>query len=163
MRLFRFTSVLCAIIFDCYGADPPVHTVCEVLDHLQDFSCRLVRLRARLVSDVDVWLTSDKCKKHVKIGGIQFNDLIALKWPNDPLIGCKVPFVEDRASDEEIRRILSSYETRKAPVYIIVDGIIETRSPPHALVSKAGSRIGFGHLGMAPAQIIVKDVIRIEN
>jgi len=40
--------------------------------------------------------------------------------------------------------------------------MVETRHPPYGLLGNQGQLIGFGHLGMAPAQIIVKRFVSLK-
>ena len=164
MMVPRAVVVVCLGSALCRGADPSVYSVCEILSHLEEFSCRPVHIRARLVADVDEWLVGENCPKSIEVAGTRFEDLIKLQSPSSPVAGCRVGWSDDEESDRKIREVFRRYDGgRKVRIYVTIAGVIETRNPPYALAGKRpGWRLGFGHLGMAPAQIIVKRVVRVE-
>jgi len=146
----------------CIGEQPRVYTVCEVLARLEEFSCRKVRVKARIVSDTDSWLDGESCPKIVRVAGISFGSKIALRWPDSLLVGCNVDFACDRESYGKVYTAINSAEGRNGRIDVLLDGVVETRRPPYALLSRNGARIGFGHLGSAAAQVIVKRVIELK-
>ncbi len=162
----NFLSAIFSLVMllgPCLAAEPEVYSVCQVLDHLQDFNCRLVRVRARLESDVDTWLAGENCPNVIQVNRVVFQHLIALRWPSSLLVGCKIGFSEDEGSHRWIRAALARYKMGRDRIDVIVDGVIETRSPLRALATEEPvRRLGFGHLGMAPAQIIVKRIVSLK-
>ena len=161
MIFARLVLSMAMLLTPCLGADE-VFNVCEILAHLQDFSCRPVHVKARLASSVDTWLTGENCSKPIKVKTVVFQDLIALEWPSSRLVGCYVDFKDDEKSIRELQDVLGNYKPGRQRIDIIVDGVVETRHPPYGLVGNEGQQIGFGHLGGAPAQIIVKRVISLK-
>lgn len=133
--------------------------VCEVLANLSKFSNQLVTVRARLAADVDIWLTQDDCAPVIKVNGVEFQNLIAIVWPDDPIIKGFDLFPLHRSSSKLLTEVLREVDREKEQVFVEVVGLLMTRDPPLYLVhEKTGSRIGFGHLGIAPAQIVVKEI-----
>lgn len=146
----------------CISEQPRVYTVCEVLARLEEFSCRKVRVKARIVSGTDTWLDGENCPKIVRVGGISFGSRIALRWPDSLLVGCNVDFTCDHGSYSTVYTAINSVEGRNGRIDVLIDGVVETRKPPYALLSRNGAPIGFGHLGSAAAQVIVKRVIELK-
>ena len=139
-----------------------MYSVCQILAHLQDFHCRPLRVQARLEPGLGTWLVGENCSKPINVKNVVFQDLIALAWPSSLQIGCEVDFKDDEKSGQELEGVLGKYKQQTQRIDVIVDGVVETRNPPYDLVGKQGQRIGFGHLGMAPAQIIVKRIVNVK-
>lgn len=150
------------------GAQERAQSVCEIVTNLDRYSGKLVTVRARIQSDVDVWLAADDCKTAIRVGELGFDNLIAVAWPNSPIVKLKGPNVEfpyDAASGDRLEAALGSRDIHTQKLYANIVGMIVTRVPPLALViNRPGGpvRVGFGHLGAAPAQIIVKEISNIE-
>lgn len=161
MTLIRTVLLISILLAPGSGAED-VYSVCQILARLQDFNCRSVRVRARLEPGLGTWLVGENCSKPIKVNTVVFQDLIALAWPTSLQVGCKVDFNDDEKSGQDLEGVLGKYQPKKQRIDIIVDGVVETRSPAYGLVGKQGQRIGFGHLGMAPAQIIVKRVVNVK-
>jgi hypothetical protein len=159
----RLILSFCTFAELCLAAEPRVYGVCRILDHLEDFGCRMVRVKARLVSDVGTWLAGEGCAKKVEVSEVTFQNLIALTWPSSRLAGCRVHFTNDADSRRKLEDVLSRYDLRTHRIDVVLDGVIETRRDRSALViGSPPQKMGFGHLNAAPAQIIVKRVISIK-
>jgi|SRR5581483_2304337 len=148
------------------AAQEKVQSVCEILEHLDRFSGKLVSIRAKVV---DLWLAAEDCKADIRVEGVGFDNLIAMEWPDSAIVrlkGPKVPFTHDDRSFRRLEAVLGSTDSHTHSIYADVEGLIVTRNPPQALVWKnlggENIRIGFGHLGQAPAEIIVKLISNIE-
>src|SRR5689334_21563258 len=105
MIFSRLILSMAVLLPPCLG-DDEVFNVCEILDHLQDFSCRPVRVKARLASSVDTWLAGENCSKPIKVKTVVFGDLISLGWPSSRLVGCYVDFKDDEKSIRELHDVL---------------------------------------------------------
>lgn len=164
----RWSLVLAISLYaSLVAAQEKVQTVCEILEHLDRFSGKLVSVRAKVL---DLWLEAEDCKVDIRVEGVAFDNLIAVEWPDSEMVRLKqqpkVPFSHDDRSFRRLEAVLGSTDKRTHSVYADVEGLIVTRNPPLALVWKnlggENIRIGFGHLGQAPAEIIVKLISAIE-
>jgi hypothetical protein len=150
-----------------FGADV-VSSPCEVLGSLDRFSGRTVTIRARLLVDVDLWLASpDFCPVALLVGKVKFQNLLALAWPDSPDVTytkIKVPFATDQKSRDLWGDATHAAGRGNEEVVVVVEGLVVTRDPPMALVARRddSERVGFGHLGMAPAMLIIKRVLKVE-
>jgi len=82
------------------------YSVCQILAHLEDFSCRPVRVKAKLEPGLGIWLVVENCSKPIKVKNVVFQDLIALEWPSYSLLGCYVDFKDDEKSDHKLEDVL---------------------------------------------------------
>jgi hypothetical protein len=136
-------------------------SVCEILSDLERFSGKMVSLRAEVLSSVDTWLAAENCKLRIRVNGVAFDNLIAIVWPDSPIVQIsrpRVPFPSDEISFDKLNAAMRARDIRRDQVHANVEGLIVTRHPAMALVPKSGlpRQLGFGHLNGAPAQIIVK-------
>jgi hypothetical protein len=152
-----------------YGgpAEPKALSVCEVLTNLSDYSGKIVTVSARIRLRGDVFLGAEDCRVVIEQNGLRLEDFIAIAWPRSPIIqkeGIAVPFSHDDDSFKRLEKALGSQENQGRAVYVIVEGLLETREPGQPLVvMRPGGPMptGFGHLGQAPAQLIIKTVREI--
>ena len=128
MTLRRVILSMGVLLAPCLAADD-VYSVCQILAHLENFSCRPVRIKARLVSDVATWLEGENCSNPVKVKNEVFQDLIALAWPITLQVGCNVGFRDDENSSQRLRAVLGRFDPRKEKerIDIMVDGVIAVR------------------------------------
>jgi len=145
--------------------DIPV-SVCDILNHLESYGGRLVRVRGNIQSDVDLWITAD-CPTVIRVGSVEFLNLIALAFPDSVIHDrpkVEVTFNADKGSEQALFRALAARNPRTQSLYAVVEGLVVTRRPPFALVSRSDptKRTGFGHIGMAPAMIVIKRISEIE-
>ncbi|MCC7152990.1 MAG: hypothetical protein IT161_00365 [Bryobacterales bacterium] len=140
--------------------------MCDILSHLESYGGRLVRVHGTIQSDVDLWITAD-CPTVIRVGSVEFLNLIALAFPDSvvhdrPKI--EVTFNADAGSAQALFRGLAARNPKTQGLHAVVEGLVITRSPPFALVSRSdpAKRIGFGHTGMAPAMIVIKRISEIE-
>ncbi len=164
------TTLIFLFATDAAAAQGNTTSVCDILRRLEWFSGRVVRVRACVQSDVDTWLAAEKCPVVIRAGSVEFENLIALTHSGSPDVKhsrqprITVPFTTEEASYELLFKALSTRDIKTQKVYAVVEGLIVTRDPPWALVARNDptNRVGFGHMGMAPAMIVVKHVSNIE-
>jgi hypothetical protein len=122
-----------------------------------------VRIEARLISATDVWLWTENCPSPVHSRGLEFDNQLAVKFPGDLLIGCKISFPLHRPSDLRLQEALRTYNRKTQQIYVVLEGIIETRQSIEDLTfGDPPSHGGFGHMGAAPAQIIVDRILDLQ-
>ncbi len=142
------------------------HTVCDVLGEIERLNGAIVVVKGSLVSDVDTWLIGDGCRKPVRVGKCSFDNLISVAWPDSRYVKRELKgrdlFPVDRAGREKLSLALSG-EFSAARIEVAIEGLIVTRDPMSLLVHPKSPETpaGFGHLGAAPAMIVVKRVLAI--
>jgi hypothetical protein len=144
----RLALVLAGIV-GLSGAVPArqkAESVCRILSNLADFKGRIVTVRASIVSQASLEADSD-CLFRIRVLNVKFPNEIATDWPDS---GCV----------ELLFNGLNELHGINPKIYATVEGLIVTRDPPLKLAypSKPGQPFGFGHLGMAPALMVVKRV-----
>jgi hypothetical protein len=159
------------LVLQLASAQERPHSVCEVLTSLEQYSGKLITIRGYVRSSVDTWLAAENCKTVIEVDGVSFDNLVSIQWPDPSIVndilkgttfrGATLPFGIDGPSLDRIRAALRQRDRRSQDIYATVEGLFITRNPPLALVVKRGgvaAPIGFGHLGAAPALIIVKRI-----
>ncbi len=155
--------ILMGLIGTTFAQEKPV-SVCQILEHMDDHSGRIVTVRARLYSAES--LEADDCSLKLRVGQFDFQNQIAVYWPDSAVVTAsrfEVPFSVDLASRSFLWKEIEVRRSLGARLYATVEGLIVTRRPPMALALKANPKVtqGFGHMGLAPAAIIVKRVSEI--
>ena len=105
------------------------------------------------------WLSSKHCQSRVVINGEKFPDIIQLTDPQDRLDRLHaVEFESDKSALAQFSGWLSYLAGKNEALYVTVIGMFETRVPLTELVQEQlpFKDNGFGHMGGAPAQILVK-------
>jgi hypothetical protein len=134
----------------------PVLTACEILSQRMDYNGKLVSIRARIHgTDEGVWLDGRDCP-----GLITSDEYV---WPS--MISTQTSDADFTSSFEGMRKLRPKLMRlgRRAPERCIIwtyTGVFETRSTYEKVSYPNGSStyIGFGHLGAAPAQLLLKTV-----
>jgi len=164
-------SLVYAIIGACWmigalsGASIPEKvTVCQVLADPLKYNGRLILLGGESFgTDEGSWLTASGCPTQFVTGGHVWPNSIFLQAnPNDRNNLHKVDFAYDFGSEApayaKAKSLEEKYPGRK--LRWTFEGLLETRTDWesfHARYPNGTSRyIGFGHLGEAPAQLILK-------
>jgi hypothetical protein len=139
--------------------------VCEILAHPLQYDGKLVTIRGRVGStDEGVWIFSDGCRGVLTTDGYTWPSEIAVAMPTapPPLRLHSIDFEYDSKSRQ---KVVAKYKSlrRRWPERCLVmtdTGLFETRDD----WSKAKMEYpngtwkfaGFGHLGEAPGQLILK-------
>jgi len=146
-------------------SQPKPESVCQVLSDLIGYSGKLVRVRGKISRTRTTFVAGVNCPSEIRVGSVEFENIINLEWPGNSNVearGPKVPFEFDQASFRILERALASWDRQSQEVFVTIEGLIVTRTPPFNLVHPRfpTQPIGFGHMGAAPAEFIVK---RVEN
>jgi hypothetical protein len=114
-----------------------------------------------------VWLREDKCPIAFKVGECEFDHLIAVEWPDTPFVqhelkGKKLYPADTHGS--ELIRAAALADRPGVEFSAVLEGLIVTRLPLSMLVHPKSPKtpFGYGHLGIAPAMIVVKKVIEVK-
>ena len=138
---------------------------CEILGDPVLWNGVMVRASGQLQSssgEGGPWLSGKDCKSELLIKGERFANIIQLTDPqNDSDRIHRVEYTWDERSRSELRAAVAAMRTSKERFDIEVVGTFETRVPLTLLINE-NARFkdhGFGHMGAAPAQILVKSIV----
>jgi hypothetical protein len=143
--------------------EPEVLSVCDILRDPVQYNGKIIAVRGFLVStDEGSWLHGE-CKEPLITNGYKWASMI---WPESPTSGFalhKAPFEEDVLAQREMWATRDREITdRRDRLWVTYIGLLETRPTMNleVFVRPNGQRqpVGFGHLGGAPAQLLVKTV-----
>jgi hypothetical protein len=139
------------------SASPPALSVCEILSKRLRYDGQIVRVRDRTVGTSEgFWLKGYECPGIVTTDGYVWDSLISIARPGYPL---QIHHVDFEFDEESEHRLLPKYREllRRIPKECIqwtYTGMFETRRD-WTWTSLKTPR-GFGHLGRAPGEIIIK-------
>jgi hypothetical protein len=91
-----------------------------------------------------------------------FPDVIAITSPASILRIHNPPFEGSRKPILDLNSALASAARTHGVVVSTLIGLLETRLDRNQLIGRRGQHFGFGHLGSAPAQLLLKDVVDIK-
>jgi hypothetical protein len=146
-------------------ADPDTISVCEVLREPLKYDGKIVAVRGRLDygGGEGTWLEDDCTEKHTTAGGLEWFNLIwTSPQPSDAAHQIAfVPISGEHAVDNLKRfvaEILKGQERYR--LWATYVGLFEAKDYKTAVYVTRGRPMlgGFGHLGMAPAQLFIKSI-----
>ena len=160
------SAALCAQVAD---HQIPVLSVCEVIEHRDEYNGKMVGIRGAVeATDEGIWLTAAAdCKYKLVTKGFIWPDMVSLEYPNnsskDPTehtdfevdwtamntVGIAIPKGFNPETDEIIKTYVGLFQT-----YADLGSHVFPEVPG----GKYWLKFGFGHLGAAPARILVKTV-----
>lgn len=149
-------------------ASEHVYSVCEALAGLPRLNDSIVAIRAQFSGEVGDWLVDDSCKSNIVIGNHKFKNWISVDWPDSRLVQRDIKgksiFPVDTVGRERLRNVLASAPS-STNLIITVEGLLMTRDPMSRLVNPRipNNLWGYGHLGSAPARIVIKRILTIEK
>jgi len=163
MRFLTVVMLIGVISGAEYGQVPQAADACDILAHLGEWNGKMVEARA-IVAPGDFWLSGGDCKETAGIGAPTFRSLIALTDPDDRRFALhRVPFKRDVASWNMLVSSLYRADGEHKQVRVTAVGLLEVR--PSLLQALADHKLnpswdipGFGVQGLAPAQILIKEV-----
>lgn len=153
------------------GGKPKLHTVCDILRAPLQYNGQIVRVRDSLDgTDEGTWLKGENCPGVLVTDGHVWPSAIFLQTPNsNPHAHIHpIPFKYDSESE---RRIKSKYQQLRIrlPDRCIAwtfTGLFETRQnwseAKITYYNGTSKLVGFGHLGDAPGQLILKSTDDVE-
>ena len=164
MILMGLTSVaLCGQVVE---REPRLLSVCELIAHRNEFNGKMVGVRGAVEgTDEGAWLRSPQnCKYKLVTRGITWPNVISLEYPNnestDP--ADRVDFEVDWKAINTVGIAIPNGFNRKTDQIVkTYIGLFQTYSDLDSRVSSDKGdalKAGFGHLGGAPARILVKTV-----
>ena len=139
-------------------------SVCDVLRDPVKYNGKMIAVRGFLIStDEGHWLNGD-CEEPLITNGYKWKSAI---WPESPSSRSalhKVAFEEDFEAETAMYAVRNREmkDPRHDRLWVTYIGLLETRQSMdiEVFVRPNGERqpVGFGHLGGAPAQILIKTV-----
>ena len=163
-------QVSCVVVLVCwavgmtFGASSVEKvTVCDVLADPLKYNGKMILLEGEIFgTDEGGWLTASSCPTQFVTGDHVWPNSVFLQNPTYRHNLHKVNFEYDYAAEKhyfaESDKLEKKYPGRK--LRWVYEGLFETRTDwaPAKYPDGATKYIGFGHLGEAPAQIIVKAI-----
>lgn len=149
----------CAVVSN--GETPVSVNICELFANLSAWNGRLIRVEASLKNaaagylEGEFRLSGEHCKDHINVKGLSFPNLIVLTDPKSKVAVHKADFEWDELGRELYWSAVNHVDRENEHIELTVTGIFETREPLEILAYQ-GRRLGFGHLGSCPAQILVR-------
>lgn len=155
-----------------YQREPIQVSICDLLQNLPSYNMKLVRVSGDLETNPGSFLRAYGCPAQLKIKDCRFENHLAFSWPTDYAVQLNMErlgyepsrtlFPLDEAGRKKVVDALSK-EAQPLRVQVVVEGLIVTRLPLEDLVYPKQPIYprGFGHLGAAPAYIVVKKVIEV--
>lgn len=106
-------------------------------------------------------LVGENCTGHIVAGGRQFSDSIVI-MPSDihPALSAFHISFNGLADIKGLHSLLDQAAQSNQQLMCELQGLFEGRSPDRLWDSKAQAPRGFGHLNMAPTQLVLKQTIR---
>jgi len=135
---------------------PQIHSVCELLADPLSFDGKLVAVKGSLRAYQGWWLYDDQCQSKFTVQGHSFENLITVTSPTDLVRVHDVPFDTDDDSVALVAKAFGGNTSTQPRVLATFVGVFETREELN-LVSRNGASRGFGHLGAAPAQLLLRE------
>lgn len=145
--------------------------ICELFRNPAAWNGRMIRVRAAIRTweggETEPSLSGSSCTTKIKIKGHEFLNEIHLQIPEDQKLRAHdVNFRWDDSSFGRFVLLLQEVDRKNQHICATVIGMFETRTPLPDLIQEKRPfpDNGFGHLGWAPAQILVKTMrdMRIE-
>jgi hypothetical protein len=140
-------------------------TVCEALANPLKYDGKMILLEGEIHgTDEGGWLTATACPTQFMTGGHVWPNFVFLQDPTDKHNLHKVDFEYDFGAEKHFLSESDKLEKKNPGRKLrwVYEGLFETRTDwDSALVTdrSGGKRyVGFGHLGEAPAQLIVKAI-----
>jgi hypothetical protein len=164
VRILSLAAVLIMVLQSepLFAQEPSRVGVCDLFADSARWNGRMVEVRGVVETWSGYWLAGRDCDTKVRVGSVNFDNLIA---PTDPALADrlalhKIAFTWDPASRNSLSEAAyySTYLGQRLRATVV--GLFETRTPKEALVNPRfpDQYFGFGDQGVAPAQIVVKDV-----
>lgn len=165
-RLWISAELMCFIFVNsmiCAGQEAPkVQDLCKLLREADRFDGKIVAIRGVLRTDFGIY--GEGCKQ-VVIGGSKWPGAIATRYITpyqSPPAGSET--LIDRKSIEALDERINAAVPRGQVVEckVVVVGILRSRDEKQFYTDKSGQRkrgVGFGHLGIFPAELLVVKVI----
>ncbi len=159
MRLVVLAAFFCTIVSP--AEEHKVLDVCEALSNLEKLDGHLVTIRGALGTFQGWWLEGEQCAEHVEVKGHVFVDTISIQESTSLVRVHVPPFAASRKPFSELNEALHRLRDEREALRVTIVGILETRQPRAKLLGSRGQLLGFGHLGVAPAQLLLREVVDI--
>lgn len=109
-------------------------SVCELLNRLDQYSGRTVRIAAPLSAALDAFLVGENCPSKIGLGAIEVPNFVAVRWPSNRSTKTHMPFETNPEDEQLFEKTLETYDSTRENLSIDLEGLVVTRDPPYALV-----------------------------
>ncbi len=127
-------------------------SLCDIFANLGRWDGQMVEVRGVIEPGSGYWLAGRDCSAATKVDNVSFANIIAMIDPKDfsDVAIHSVPYAWDQASRRSLYEAIYYARFRHERVRATIIGLYETQTPLR--------EIGFGAQGLAPAQILVREV-----
>ncbi|MEW5978839.1 MAG: hypothetical protein AB1898_23845 [Acidobacteriota bacterium] len=137
-------------------------SVCHVFENLNRYQNKVIAVRSQVHrSSHGAWLWSKDCPGSAKMTFFGTTAMIHLALPEDEVDGFpRVKFAIKPEGFNQLEKIMAVAENRNVKVTATFEGllrIVRVFKPVGTLKSGYHAN-GFGHVGMFPAQLVIKDI-----
>jgi hypothetical protein len=145
---------------------PALLSVCELIEHRNEYNGKIVAVRAMLEgTDEGMWLRAfNDCKYKLITRGVTWPNAISLEYPknNSKNQADHADFQVDWQVIHTVGlAIPPGFDPKTEVIIKTYVGLFQTYADLESRVSPAvpnALRLGFGHLGTAPARILLKTI-----
>lgn len=162
--MMKFVGILALILqpIGAFAQEPTQVGLCDLFTDIEHWNGRMIEVRGIVEAWSGYWLSGRDCETRIKIGNVKYDNLVALINPKgaEKFVLHKVPYVWNAASWDKFQEAIYYAGFYGERIRMTVIGLFETRTPIEALVNSRfpDQYFGFGDQGVAPAEILVKDV-----
>lgn len=137
-------------------------TVCAILKDHPKNNGKIVAVRGRLqMTDEGTWLAGENCQSSLETKGYNWQMIISLVRSKDPALPGDAVVQRDDKSFQSFYATLKRFPTAKR-ITVTYRGLLQTYDDLSRRVAPnlggVMTPLGFGHSGIAPAQLVVQSV-----
>lgn len=168
MRSISFLSIIVAATLPAVFSQPtkPILSVCDLIANRNRYAGRIVLVRGIERGGHGAWLVADPaCQHELVTRGVKWPNIIYLAYPDNQskIESYHAPFKVDWKSVERVQQEVerSGFDPDRDYVVKTFEGLLLTYSNLENRVTPGipgALRLGFGPLGEAPAQLLIKRV-----
>lgn len=159
---YAVTNLLLLMVFGACNAcaeDVTKVGICSLLSDPGNWNGKLIEVRGQVIASNNFWIMGTECPDRIRAKGTVFIAGFVFADPqNKKLSAHSVHYRWDLSTIGQLNSALATAPKTKGHVRATIVGMFETRLPLADLIDeKAPYKFrGFGHMGEAPGQILIK-------
>ena len=151
-------GVLSQLTAGSRDGEPIDLTVCQVLQNPPSYRGKIVR-----VTGTYSFGLRGCCERPLKVGAHEWPSALSVVGTDFPSFGFPAPFKTDDRSWDQLNLVLAE-QTRAHSKTEVVATILGMIRAPKSYMRSNGQIVGcYGHLGVFPAELVVKRVVKIST
>lgn len=156
------TAVLALLFLQSGGDLPRKVPLCELFSAPLSWHGKLIEIEGPVSTSTEggPWVDGPDCPAQIVVKGERFPNSILLTAPDPAWTDLPIPFPANTESSRRFWHALAQVDRKRDRLVVRAVGLFETRVPLDDLIrrDRPFPDNGFGHMGGAPAQLIVKEV-----